>query len=190
LRPERLLAALLVVCLSGAATAQSEDAVQRAREHYRRGEAAYAAERFDDAYREFEEGYALAPKPAFLLNMAHSERRRGQLRNARALYLKYLLVEPQSKYREEVEQVTAELERAIAAEDAARIAAAGQLPVSPPPIALTAPPMPPPPAEPRHSRLWIWAAVGGVVLAGAAAAFFLTRDSYQKSGSLGTLGHR
>src|SRR5262245_56142933 len=100
--------AVILCLLSAQATAQTDEDVRRAREHYRKGEAAYAAERFDDAYKEFEAGYAIAPKPAFLLNMAHSERRRGELRNARALYLKYLLVEPQSKYRPEVEQVVGE----------------------------------------------------------------------------------
>jgi tetratricopeptide (TPR) repeat protein len=170
LRPEIVV---LVCLLSAQAAAQSDEDVRRAREHYRKGEAAYAAERFDDAYKEFEAGYTLAPKPAFLLNMAHSERRRGQLRNARALYLKYLLVEPQSKYRPEVEQVVGELERAIAADEVAHPAVV-PVAIAPPPLTMTPPPPPPPVVEQRRPP-WIWIAVGGAVLAGVAAAFILTR---------------
>ena len=52
------------------ALAQSAE-MREAREHFRRGKEAYAAQRFDDAYREFEAGYRLSSRPLFLFNMGH-----------------------------------------------------------------------------------------------------------------------
>ena len=46
--------------------------------------------------------------------MAHAERRRGELKNARTLYRKFLLMEPQSKLRAEVESVLEEIDAALA----------------------------------------------------------------------------
>src|SRR5262249_24747627 len=111
--------AAVLAAASAAHAADAKETERQAREHYRKGEGAFAAGRFDEAYKEFESGYALAPRPVFILNMAHAERRRGELRNARALYKKFLVVDPQSKYRPEVEQVLQELDSALAAEEAA-----------------------------------------------------------------------
>src|SRR5207247_2486267 len=83
------------------------------------GDEAFKAGRFEDAYREWEAGYKLSGRPLFLLNMAHAERRRGQLQNAHALYQRYLVIEPETKLRGEVEGVLKEIEDALAAEEAA-----------------------------------------------------------------------
>jgi tetratricopeptide (TPR) repeat protein len=191
-----LISALLVLAAPAVQAAPAEDeGVRAGREHYRKGEEAYNAGRFDDAYREFETGYATTARPAFLLNMAHTERRRGSLRNARALYLKFLLVEPQSKYRDEVQQVVRELDGALAAEEAA---AATQRP-PPPPLPAAAPPLvvpafvespAPAPRRPLYQRWWAWGAVGAVVVAAVVTGVALSGGSYQKDGSLGTLGPR
>jgi tetratricopeptide (TPR) repeat protein len=145
------LAALLSVRAAGAA--DSKEAERQAREHYKKGSAAFDAGRFEEAYKEFQAGYELAPRPVFILNMAHAERRRGELRNARALYKKFLLVDPQSKFRGEVEGVLQELDGAIAAEDTAAAklqppaASAAPAPgVAPPPVAVAPPPPPAAPA--------------------------------------------
>jgi hypothetical protein len=191
------LAAAVVALLGGTALAapSESEAVRQAREHYKKGEEAYAAARWEDAYREFEAGYSLASKPVFLLNMAHSQRRRGDLRNARALYQKFLLVEPQSRYGSEVQQVIQELDAAIAAEDAARAAApdipAAAIALPPPaPTAIVLAPLPPPPERPLYRRWWVWAAAGAVVAGTVATTLLLSRSSYQKDGTLGTLGGR
>ncbi len=209
----------------GDARADEKSDMKKAREHYNRGEKAFTAGRFEEAYKEFEAGYAVMPRPAFLLNMAHSERKRGEVRNARALYRKFLVTDPQSKYRAEVEEVLAQLDAVIAAEEPAASSPTSSpttlapppagaappalvtppAPEAPPPVALQ-PAAPPPrpaldlaaqPDEPRaepsrrpvYQRWWFWAAVGGVVAAGAGSALFLlSGDSYTKKGSLGTLG--
>lgn len=196
-RAAALVAALLVAAGARAAdapaAAASADAVKQSREHYRKGQEAYDAQRYEDAYREFEQGYALVAKPAFLLNMAHSERRRGNLSNARALYQKFLLVDPQSHYAGEVRQVIGELDRALAAEAPSRLPVADPAPPLPPlspPAALVAPPtVVAPPPRPLRRRWWLWASAGAaVVVAAVATAVLLGRSSYQSEGSLGTLG--
>jgi tetratricopeptide (TPR) repeat protein len=211
LRPERrrgclraavaalVVGSLIVARPAPASAAPEAEAVRQSREHYRKGEEAYAAGRYDEAYGEFEKGYALAPRPVFLLNLAHTERRRGNLSNARALYLKFLLIEPQSKYAAEVKQVIQEIDSALSAE-AATPAPAGPaeaiaLPPAPPEPAAAAPPAavivePLPPPRPIYRRWWVWATAGGVVVAGLATTLLLSRSSYQKEGSLGTLGTR
>jgi tetratricopeptide (TPR) repeat protein len=189
------IAAALIVLLAGVAAAAEPESVRQSREHYRKGNEAYEAGRYEDAYREFEAGYALAPRPVFLLNMAHSKRRRGNLSNARTLYRKFLLVEPQSKYAPEVQQVIQELDGALAAEQTTKAppgpepaVVTAPPPVGPPPAAVVAAPLPP--VRPLYRRWWVWAAAGGVVVGAVATTLLLSRSSYQKDGSLGTLGPR
>ncbi len=189
---------LLILLAAGQAYAQQppppppgvpQDNTRMAREHYKKGEEAFAASRYEEAFKEFEAGYTLVPRPVFLLNMAHSERRRGDLRNARALYKKFLVVDPQSKYRGEVEQVLTELEGAIAAEQSAGSGKAPSLAPSPPVVTPDVTVQAPPPREkPVYERWWFWGAVGGVVAAGVLTAVLLSSggSSYTKNGSLGT----
>src|SRR5687767_13149538 len=109
-----LLTALVALAgFAGDGLAQTGAEVQQAREHFKRGDLAFKAERFEEAYREWESGYKLSGRPLFLLNMAHAERRRGELAGARALYKKYLLMEPTTELRGEVEQVLAEIDSAL-----------------------------------------------------------------------------
>jgi hypothetical protein len=103
----------------GRAQAADSEAVSKAREHYKNGEKAFKAGRFDEALREWEAGYQLSNRPLFLLNMGHAERRRGQLGNARTLYKRFLLMEPETKLRDEIEGVLREIDSALANEDGA-----------------------------------------------------------------------
>src|SRR5437762_2797615 len=59
---------------------------------------------------------------------------------------------------------------------------------APPPVAVVATPLAP--VRPLYRRWWVWAAAGGVVAAAVASTLLLSRSSYQKDGSLGTLGPR
>jgi tetratricopeptide (TPR) repeat protein len=182
-----------VVCVLAAlgtkeASAADPPELRKAREHYRLGREAYAAERFDDAYREFEAGYRLSNRPLFLLNMGHARRRGGNPAEARALYRRFLFLQPDSPYTAEVEALLAQLEE----------------PKPPPPVVMPAPspvvrvapvPLPPPmvqaapPPSPTRTRWWLWAGAGGAVVA-AVVVGVLARggDSYTRQGSLGTLG--
>jgi tetratricopeptide (TPR) repeat protein len=180
---------------------------EAAREHHRAAEAAFKAGRYDDAYREWEAGYRLSNRPLFLLNMAHADRKRGDLRSARALYKRYLVMEPQTKLRAEVEEVLGQIDGALAAEEAAARAPAPT--PAPPALAPTDPaaaaaaletqtaPVPnllaeAPAAErpPVYKTWWFWTGAGAAVVLGAVTTAVLLRgDSYTKSGSLGTVGN-
>jgi tetratricopeptide (TPR) repeat protein len=177
-----------------AALAQSAE-VREARELFRRGKEAYAAGRFDEAYREFEAGYRLSNRPLFLFNMGYAKRRAGEAGEARALFRRFLELQPDSPHRAEVESALRELEPPAPAAPAVE----AQPPAVSPPPPLLSPPPPPSvvavaprtPAElpPSPRRWWLWAGAGGAVLAGVLVAFLAHgRDSYTKQGSLGTLG--
>jgi hypothetical protein len=187
-----------------AQAAESED-VRKAREHYKNGDEAFKAGRYEDAYREWEAGFKLSGRPLFVVNMAHAERKRGELRHARALYQRYIVMEPTSKLRPEIEGVLKEIDDAIAAEDAAvkpAPMAAVPPPVAAPPLALGPPPPPdnqpvanlnaaPASDSPVYQRWWFWTAAGAVT-AGVLAAVLLRGggggSEYTKNGSLGTIG--
>ena len=142
----------------------SENREQLARRLYAEGEADFKAGQYDAALKAFEGGYAASPRPGFVLNMAHTERKLGDLRKARSLYKKYLLVDPTSRLRDEVRAVIAELDSALADEDLAerRATEATGAHESPPDSdapARTAPPIAlpsaPPPAPPTTGPVLI-----------------------------------
>jgi tetratricopeptide (TPR) repeat protein len=174
--------------VSPPAWAQTTD--REARDHFRRGKEAYAAQRFDEAYREFEAGYRLSHRPLFLFNMGHARRRGGDPAEARALFRRFLELQPDSPHRAEVEAILHELEPPAPPSPAPSKPEPPALSLPPPPQSVVA--VPPrtsaePPPSPR--RWWLWAGAGGAVVAGVLVAFLARgRDSYTKQGSLGTLG--
>ena len=189
-----------------------DEGEQNAREHYSRGEVAFKTGHYETALSEFEAGFVSSSRPGFLLDMAHTERRLGDLREARALYKKYLLVDPSSRLREDVMAVIAEIDGALADEDLA--SARGRLDRRPPIEARGGVPSAPAPAPegPQlvasqstspisgesdatthiYQRGWFWLTVGLVVAAGTAGAIYALRrpggDAVHASGSLGAFG--
>jgi tetratricopeptide (TPR) repeat protein len=205
------LALILVVAASPLASAEDRpppdpgEAELKARDLYAQGEAAFKAGRYDDALTEFEAGFAAVPRAGFVLNIGHVYRKIGKLRNARSAYKKYLLMEPDSKFRDNVLAVIAEIDSALAEEDRAESPV-----VSPARSIALAPPPPTAPAllavspavqarrpdtarsAPFYRRAWFWVAVGAVVVGGGAGIYLWRRPAdvgYQSSGSLGALGH-
>lgn len=115
------ICALLVAGMQGSSAAESQgvhsaDRVEGHRrfesgeQHYRRGE--YAA-----ALEDYEVGYRLTRLPGFLINMAHCYRLGGDARKARATYRTYLVVEPASSHKAEIEELIRGLDKVVAAED-------------------------------------------------------------------------
>jgi hypothetical protein len=144
------LALAALVCSGGVARAADRRALKEAEAHYRKGEAAVRASAYDRAYREFEAGYNLSNRPMFLLQMANVERRRGQMRNAQALYNSYLLLEPTSRKKGEIQKILREIEGAVAVEEASAPSAMTppKADSSDPLTTLAAAAAPPPPAPP------------------------------------------
>lgn len=163
--------------------------MREAQARYRQGDEAFRAGRYDQAYQEFEAGFALVPRPLFVLNMAHAQRRRGELRSALALYRRYAAMDPESKLRDEVSGVIAELDAAVKAEDAVQRPVVAEPPApTDGDVRVVAAPIEPPP-RPLYRRWWFWGGVGAVVVGAVAAGILLSRgDGYSERGSLGRLG--
>jgi tetratricopeptide (TPR) repeat protein len=113
----RLLAALLILALAPAAKAEStDDPRAEGRRRFEAGELFFQHGQYASALVEYEAGYQLTRLPGFLINIAHCHRLSGDRRKARAFYRKYLLVEPTSPRKAEVEEIIRKLDEALASE--------------------------------------------------------------------------
>lgn len=131
----RRIALVAVLALAGAAHAQSDDAIARARTHFEAGRALYQLGNYTEAAREFAAGYQLVPRPQFLLNLGQCYRKLDDLPQAREMYRRYLdKASVNDPERPQAQQILGEIERQIAARQAT---------ASPPPT-----PAPPPAAAP------------------------------------------
>ena len=185
-------AALAIPAGSAQAPVSAEDEAAGKR-HYKRGDELFKQGRFLDAAREFEAGFAAAPRPLFLLNIGHSYRRAQELRKARTAYEEFLKVDPTSTFRPDIEDLIRNIDDALGA--SALPAGAPPPPLAPSsaappaPIPAAAPPATidlappvlvevdkgPPPATESHSLFrspWFWGAVGVVVAAGVAGTVY------------------
>lgn len=124
-----VLVAVALACAPGA-TAFAEDPpaspaepgaqVARARLHYQAGEKLYLLGRYPDALREFEDGYALAPRPEFLLNLGQVHRRLGDRAAAIAMFEQFLrAIDAADPRRAAVTDLLGELRAEFAATDGA-----------------------------------------------------------------------
>jgi tetratricopeptide (TPR) repeat protein len=110
----------LLLWLPAPAHAQA-DAASAAHSHFAAGEAHYREGKWSDALADFRAGYALDPRPEFLINIAQTERRLGQLDDALASCERFLARAPDSPLVGQVKQLMKELrtERAAARAEAA-----------------------------------------------------------------------
>jgi tetratricopeptide (TPR) repeat protein len=147
----------------------SPETVARARSHFDAGNGYYASGLYQDAIREFQAGYALVPRPSFLVNLGQAYRKLGNLDRAKESYVSYLRSLPaESPLRDQALRVLAELE--VQLEERGRTQETPRPPPpAPPAIVKAAPPEPPAPA-PLSGARWIGfgvAAAGvGLVVAG------------------------
>ncbi len=91
---------LTMLLSSGIATAQQADTAAQARTHFQAGQSLVAERHFDEAYREFEAGYALSNRALFLFNMAECARESGRTSQARTDYARYLEADPNGSQAE------------------------------------------------------------------------------------------
>jgi tetratricopeptide (TPR) repeat protein len=169
-------------------SARADDEAEGKR-RFKRGGELYAEGKFLEAAREFEAGFAAAPRPLFLLNIGHSYRRAGEFQMAKDAYEKLLRLDRNTPYRSEVEGLIKTIDDALLSRELDRPAPiATPPPPAPEPVA-SAPPesMQPPyvvaPPTPTESdsifkKPWFWVVVGAVaVSAGAAVAVITLRNS-------------
>jgi tetratricopeptide (TPR) repeat protein len=175
--PKRLLLLLLGLCvLSPPAWAQDF------KTHYDLAMALYQAQKFEEAIPEFKAAYEIDRKPGLLFNIAQSYRKAGRPRDAIQYYDQYLSSDPRldtdtrrkvdgylAEARNTLASLELELKRRLAEEKAAR-AVEPPPTLQPDPTPPPPPPAPPPPPQeksiPVYKRPWLWAVVGGVVVAG------------------------
>jgi hypothetical protein len=96
-----LTVALIGLLLTGAGRAQADEA--EGRRHWKAGQDLYQQKRFIEAAHEFEAGFAVAPRPLFLLNIGHAYRRANELIKAKNAYEALLRLQPDLPQRTEVE---------------------------------------------------------------------------------------
>jgi tetratricopeptide (TPR) repeat protein len=205
-------AALLLAAPAQARDADRKGAAEeRARIHVQRAADALREGRYDDAMTEFEAGYAIIPRPGFVLNMGHVQRQAGHPERARDYYRRYLQLDPKSPQRAEVERTIGEIDGSLgnrAGAAGARATPAPRKTVGLAPTqqddempadikALPAKPIITAPAPAEHAdepafyqQWWFWGTAGAVVV-GALVAFLVIRgrgDDYTTSGTWGTLG--
>jgi tetratricopeptide (TPR) repeat protein len=167
--------ALTLLLLAMAAPASAADADAEAKAHFEAGRQLYQSGDYRGAAREFDQGYKLAPRPQFLLNLGQAYRKLGDARAAREAYARWLAETPKGDPdRAEVEQVMAEMAAAAPATAPATPAATATAPA---------------PVENRsvlRRFWWLWP-IAGALLVGAAVLAIVV--AAQPSGcSFGTIG--
>lgn len=96
--------------------------VEEAKLHFEKAQTAYKLGQFDEAIREYEAAYRAMPDPAFLFNIAQSERQQyrldkkpQRLHKSLSLYKSYLREMPKANNRETVQKLIEELHQLISA---------------------------------------------------------------------------
>src|SRR4051794_18541444 len=85
------------------------------KKHWKAGQDLYAQKRFLEAAHEFEAGYAVAPRPLFLMNIGHAYRRANELVRAKTAYETLLRLQPDLPQRAEVEGYIKSIDDALQA---------------------------------------------------------------------------
>jgi tetratricopeptide (TPR) repeat protein len=150
--------------------------VEQAKRYFASGNEHYAAGRYKEAIRDFQAGYALVPRPNFLVNLGQAYRKLGDLVRAKEAYVSYVRALPlDSTLRDQALQVLAEIEvqlqeRRPESEDATASA--------PVPVPAPLPAAPPAADRGRSTGVLPWLTAGtGVALAGAGVVFELRARS-------------
>ena len=184
-----------------AAAAEAGTAAQelQARAHFAAGQDEYARGRWREALREFEAGYALSPRPEFLINFAQAHRKLGEYDAAARECRRYLATSPPPGLGAQAQRLLEQIE------DERAHAPPPPPPPSAPPTAqaaartdgnaLVAAPTSPAPAATHKRRAWIAPVVVAGVLVVAAAVtvglvFGLPPNDTFKPTPLGTVDFR
>jgi hypothetical protein len=158
-------AALLAVVTPGGALAGDDGAAERAlgRRSFDEAEQHFKKGQFQAALELYEEGYRLTRLPGFLINIAHCYRLTGEARRARATYRKFLIVEPSSPHKAEIEEIIRGLDRAIGRQGGEAAAAAEA-------------------RKPRvpSTRWWLWSALAASVVGSTVANMALAEADQQQ----------
>ncbi len=162
--------------LTSAPARADEDATEQARQHYAKGKQAFDLGKWDDAIAEFEDAYRLRSDPTFLFNMAQAYRRKGDLQRALDLYKNYLIENPTTPKRADIEKRIQTLEEEMKKRPAAPAPLAREpSPAAPEPSPKTnvAPPAPMPAPAASAAPVTPGPAASVTGLAGAGRTVYL-----------------
>jgi tetratricopeptide (TPR) repeat protein len=173
----------------------TERILAEAKVHFDAGTDHYAAGRYEEAIRRFQAGYALVPRPNFLVNIGQAYRKLGNLVRAKEAYVAYVRALPdKSAFRDQALQVLAEIEVQLQ-DQAGGTAGNGALSGARPSFdtaadgtaAVLPAPVPGPPPSRLGSRLgsWLGLGVGGAGLALVATGVGFQLRAKSASDSLG-----
>ena len=197
--------AALVIALTLGARAQAADRTgsEKAREHFKQGEAFFKLEKFQDALGEYEQGYLARSDASFLYNIAQCHRLMGNKPAALRFYRRFLDEATHVPNREMVEQHIHTLEKALASappEPPPPAGPNGTTTAPPPaPLDLRAPPSTSPAGEPAlvgasttatgsatadassadepfYRSWWFWPAVGVVAIGAGVGTYLVLRS--------------
>jgi len=174
----RIAFVLIVVGTVGVARADeaaqlsAAERLERSKAHFDIARAHFNIGEYEAALHEFEEAYRYKPLPMFLYNIGQAASRAGHRDRAIEFFRRYLVLDPNTRARREVERRIEELEQSPAAPRAGApppLAPPPPAPASKParvePVAVVAPAPPPP-----LSRRWYADAVGdALAVAGVVA---------------------
>ena len=160
------------------------EAQAQARAHFQRGQELANQGKYPQAYLEFEAGYRRSHRPLFLFNLGEAARAFGDDARARAAYQRYVEEDPSGPMIASAQARLTDLGPGPSTDlGLSRKDDPATKPAAPAaPVQLTLPPErfaaaePRPEARPMWKKWPFWAAVGGVVVGGA-AVFVLTRDT-------------
>ena len=160
-------APLALVMLLVGTNALAEQPRDLARLHFEVGKREFADGRFEKALVEFQQAYELAPFPQLIFNMGRCHEELHQLEPAIDAFERYLAVSPgDDLVRAHLTELRARLipKPSATSTDPPRANPAAPVWAAPaPPLAA-----PPAPKVPLVRRWWLWAAVGGALVTGAA----------------------
>ena len=137
-----------------------DEETEQARKHYQKGKQQFDLGKWDAAIAEFEAAYTLHADPNFLFNLAQAYRRKGDLQHALDLYRNYLIANPESPKRSDIEKRIKMLEKEMKRRPPATpVARPSEAPPAPPVVVAPAlgpepsPPKPAPEAAPPQAAL-------------------------------------
>jgi tetratricopeptide (TPR) repeat protein len=211
--PERLLLVLLAVLLAGAplrASAQTPEARVQARAKFTEAQTAYHLGEFQKALAAYTEAYRLLPLPDFLFNVAQCHRQLGNAESAAFSYRRYLELATKARGGQPPENgaltqdLIAEMDERVRQEKARQQAAkkpgtlasqgkeAGERRVKRGDSGPLTPVPPPAPASAveqggLHTKWWVWAGAGAVVLLATGGAVYAANASQPRPTTLGTI---
>jgi tetratricopeptide (TPR) repeat protein len=165
----------------------AEPAQDAAREHYRKGEAAYDHHDYARAIAEFQQAHDLSNAPALLFNLAQAHRLHGDWAQARDSYRSYLRELPDAPNRADVQTRIGEMDRRLTTV-AAPAKTAARAPAKP--VHATPQWIQPPRDIESHPGLGlkiggIAAGVSGLALVGTGLYYGLRANSYSEQAAAG-----